>query len=44
MPDKKTDFSKGVSSDRDELAELLLFVWLQSEVKDVCDLPLRIQQ
>ncbi len=43
MPEKKTDLSTGVSSDRDELAELLLFVWLQSEVKDDWDLPLRIQ-
>lgn len=42
MPEKKTDLS--ISTDRDELAELLLFVWLQSEVKDDWDLPLRIQK
>ena len=44
MPEKKTDLSASVSHDRDELAELLLFVWLQSEVRDDWDLPLRIQQ
>ncbi len=43
MPEKMTDISASASSERDELAELLLFVWLQSEVKDDWDLPLRIQ-
>jgi hypothetical protein len=31
------------STDRDELAELLLYVWLRSEVKDDWGLPLVIR-
>ncbi len=32
------------ATDRDELAELLLYVWLRSEVKDDWGLPLVIRQ
>jgi hypothetical protein len=31
------------ATDRDELAELLLYVWLRSEVKDDWGLPLVLQ-
>ena len=41
MPEKtKTENTPATSSD--ELAELLLYVWLRSEVKDDFDLPLAI--
>ncbi len=32
------------ATDRDELAELLLYVWLRSEVKDDWGLPLVVRQ
>ena len=32
------------AKDRDELAELVLYVWLRSEVKDDWGLPLVIEQ
>jgi hypothetical protein len=41
MPEKQvTDTTPAASSD--ELAELLLYLWLRSEANDDWDLPLRI--
>lgn len=41
MPEKQvTENSPATSSD--ELAELLLYVWLRSEVNDDWDLPLKM--
>ena len=41
MPEKKLTENTPATS-ADELAELLLYVWLRSEVKDDFDLPLAI--
>lgn len=47
MPDLKTTETRGhaiPASDRDELAELLLYVWLRSEVNDDWGLPLVMER
>lgn len=47
MPDLKTTETRGhatPANDRDELAELLLYVWLRSEVNDDWGLPLVMEQ
>ena len=46
-PDLKTTETRGhavPASDRDELAELLLYVWLRSEVNDDWGLPLVVER
>ena len=47
MPDLKTTETRGhaiPAGDRDELAELLLYVWLRSEVNDDWGLPLVMER
>ena len=46
-PELITTETRSVTSpaaDRDELAELLLYVWLRSEIKDDWGLPLVMEQ
>lgn len=46
-PDMQTTETRGhalAGTDRDELAELLLYVWLRSEVNDDWGLPLAMEK